>query len=134
MRVAGIDLFKSKPQSLIFSSPVEEVYKLEAELVVDVFLGHLRVHLRGHHESQEELVHQLYGVSSSRRRKSRTNADDFGWHISKHKGTENTDLQFAQNALPQRDVANCAVKRKRFCKQDEMRQDEMRLSFCVYSL
>lgn len=41
------------------NSPVEEVYELEAELVVDVLLGHLRVYLRRHHESQEELVHQL---------------------------------------------------------------------------
>lgn len=41
-------------------SPVEEIYKLEAELVVDVLLRHLRVHFRRHHKSKEELVHQLF--------------------------------------------------------------------------
>lgn len=45
--------------SLHSLSPVEEVYELEAELVVDVLLRNLRVHLRRHHESKEELVHQL---------------------------------------------------------------------------
>lgn len=46
--------------SSILLSPVKEVYKLKAEFVVDVLLGHLRVNFRRNHKSQEKLVHQLF--------------------------------------------------------------------------
>lgn len=43
----------------VFHPPVEEINELKAELLVDVLLRHLGVHLRANHESEEEFVHQL---------------------------------------------------------------------------
>lgn len=78
-------------------SPVEEVYELEAELVVDVLLCDLGVYLRRHHETQKELVHQLQRNKPDSQRRH-----GMGWYGTLWNGRHHITCTYAYSSSSSR--------------------------------